>query len=211
MEADFWHKRWSEGRIGFHLAQANPLLTDYWPTLELAANTPVFVPLCGKSQDMIWLMQRGHRVQAVELSRAAIEEFDRENSLQGRWETIDGLDCYQTDTIQIWHADFFKLSQVHTGPIQAIFDRAALIALPEQMRQQYAQHLSSLTAANCSQLLISLEYEQSKRAGPPFAVLEDEIHSLYPAPQWTISLLGKKAIADKHPQSQDSIYLLRRG
>jgi len=208
MEAVFWHNRWSERRIGFHLPQANPLLIKHWPTLEIEPNTPVFVPLCGKSQDMIWLMQQGHPVQGVELSRTAIEEFDQENSLQGSWSVVDGINCYQAGTLQIWHSDFFALSQSHTGPVDAVFDRAALIALPAQMRKRYCQHLELLASSHCKQLLICLEYEQAKREGPPFAVLEDEVATLYS--RWHRTLLSKTNIEDKQPPSVDSVHLLRR-
>ena len=206
MEAVFWHKRWSEKRIGFHQSNVTPMLVAHWDRLALASETPVFVPLCGKSQDLIWLNQQGHPVQGVELSRAAIEAFNHENSLQGEWKTIDGFDVYTAGSIQIWHADLFALSSKQLGSAQAIFDRAALIALPKNMRARYSQHLSSLAADNCQQLLICLEYEQSKRQGPPFSVSENEVEALYSG--WQCTLLDKKPIEGKQPASHDSVHHL---
>ena len=206
MEADFWHQRWSDKRIGFHQDKATPLLVSHWDRLALDRKTPVFVPLCGKSQDMIWLNQQGHPVQGVELSRTAIEEFDIENALQGQWKTIDGFELYCAGSIQIWHADLFALSSKQLGTIQAIFDRAALIALPKDMRTQYSDHISSLAAPHCQQLLICLEYEQSKREGPPFSVSENDVKTLYS--DWQHTSLARKSIAGKQPASQDSAHHL---
>lgn len=206
MKADFWHRRWSDKRIGFHQDKATPLLVSHWDRLALDGRTSVFVPLCGKSQDLIWLNQQGHPVQGVELSRTAIEEFDIENSLQGRWKTIDGFELYCAGSIQIWHADFFALGSNQLGTIQAIFDRAALIALPEDMRAQYSQHINSLAATNCQQLLICLEYEQSKREGPPFSISKNDVEALYS--DWQCTSLERKSIAGKQPASHDSAYHL---
>lgn len=206
MEADFWHKRWSEKRIGFHQDKTTPLLVTHWPRLALDSKTPVFVPLCGKSQDLLWLNQLGHPVLGVELSRTAIEEFDQENSLQGQWTTSQGFDLYTAGSIQIWHADIFALGVDQLGRIQAIFDRAALIALPEEMRTQYCQHLNALAAPECQQLLICLEYDQHLRQGPPFSVSETQVKALYPG--WNHTPLEKNSIVGKQPASFDSAHHL---
>ena len=64
MDPSFWHDRWENQDIGFHQADIDALLPAYWPRLELASDAPVFVPLCGKSLDMVWLAQQGHRASA---------------------------------------------------------------------------------------------------------------------------------------------------
>ncbi len=206
MNADFWHKRWSEGRIGFHQSQANPMLVEHWPTINLGVHIPVFVPLCGKSLDLLWLEQLGHQVTGVELSRSAIEEFDRENRLSGHWSEVEGLALYSAGSLRIWQADFFSLSHKHVAPIQAVFDRAALIALPKEMRARYCKHLQALAADQCQQLLICLEYDQSKRDGPPFAVFSDDIDTLYP--QWSKITLASQSVGEKQPPSKDRAYHL---
>ncbi len=207
MEADFWHQRWKEGRIGFHQSQANPMLVEHWHKLKLSSETPVFVPLCGKSQDLIWLNNRGHPVIGVELNRAAIEAFDRENNMRGSWLEQQGLSLYHSGGIRIWQADFFDLGRQQLGEIAAIFDRAALIALPKSMRQRYCDHINSLSNKHCKQLLISLEYEHTKRTGPPFSIDHAEIESLYKG--WEMQLLEQKGIPDKPGNAKDCAYRLR--
>ena len=139
--------------------------------------------------------------------RTAIEEFDEENALSGRWTNVNGFELYQAESVRIWCADFFALGAAQIGPVHAIFDRAALIALPMQMRKQYSKHLHSLAAMGCQQLLICLEYDQSKRDGPPFAVLQDEVQSLYP--KWSHSLLASVPAENKSPESRDQAYRLQ--
>jgi thiopurine S-methyltransferase len=82
MEPDFWFERWQRGEIGWHGAEFNRHLLDYWPLLGLPAGTRTFVPLCGKSLDLLWLAGRGERVLGVELSQLAVESFFAEQGLQ---------------------------------------------------------------------------------------------------------------------------------
>jgi len=56
---------------------------------------------------------------------------------------------------------------------------AALIALPTALRTRYARHLHVLLPPAVSGLLVSLDYDQAERAGPPFAVTDQEIRALF--------------------------------
>ena len=62
MEHDFWHDRWESNRIGFHESAPNPLLTEHFPALSVPNSGRVFVPLCGKTLDIGWLLSQGQRV-----------------------------------------------------------------------------------------------------------------------------------------------------
>lgn len=157
---------------------------------------------------MLWLNQQGHPVQGVELSRQAIEAFDRENGLGGRWRRSAAFEIYEAGSIQIWVGDFFALDNEQIAPLRAIFDRAALIALPPETRRDYAAKLSALSAPGCRQLLISLEYAQSLREGPPFAVFEEEIDALYP--EWRLESLQRLEAGGKQPPAHDHAYGLYR-
>lgn len=64
MDANFWHEKWQRREIGFHQPQANPLLVAYFDKLNLAAGSRVLLPLCGKTRDIAWLLDRGFRVAA---------------------------------------------------------------------------------------------------------------------------------------------------
>lgn len=178
MEPEFWLQRWQENKIGFHLDEVNPLLVTYFPQLSIKPPARVFVPMCGKSVDMVWLRTQGYEVVAVEISLLAIETFFHEQQLQAQVDTIDGINRWRAQGIDIWCGDFFKLSATRLGEIDAIYDRAALIAMPENKRSDYAQHLLAITR-QAPQLLITLEYPQAQMTGPPFSVPTAEVRELY--------------------------------
>ncbi len=193
MEPGFWHERWQKGEIGFHLSEVNPRLRAFWPRLGVSPHATVFVPLCGKSLDMIWLREQGHRVVGVELSPIAVTQFFAE---QGATPTVtprDGFACHECDDIALWCGDFFALEPQSVwgeGTAErAIYDRAALVALPEAMRPRYAERLLTLArwgqenaaseASAVPMLLVTLEYPQAQRNGPPFSVPPSEVTQLF--------------------------------
>lgn len=182
MQADFWHRRWANNQINFHQAEINSHLQDYWPAIKSAeANSQIFVPLCGKSLDMLWLRAQGYRVLGVELSPIAVNDFFQENDLPPIISQQNEFACWTHDGISLLLGDFFALTPQHLQSCSAIYDRASLIALPPQMRSQYAEQLQRIAPPQAQILLITLEYEQSTMQGPPFAVLESEVQALYQA------------------------------
>ena len=177
MEADFWHSRWQEGRIGFHQPDVNSFLKEHWPTLPKQSR--VFVPLCGKSLDMLWLASQGHRVIGVELSEIAAQEFFAEQSVQPNVEQCGNFVSYSANNVTILCGDFFDLSTADLDGIAAVFDRAALIALPKKIRQRYAEYLRKLLPDGCQLLLVGMEYDEAALSGPPFNVPWAEISTLF--------------------------------
>ena len=178
MEARFWHEKWEQGDIGFHKTQANPLLVKHVNQLMLTKGSRIFLPLCGMTRDISWLLAKGFRVVGVELSTFAINELFKELKLEPKIATLGNFLHYNAKDIDIFVGDIFDLSAEYLGFVNAIYDRAALVALPEETRQTYASHLINLTDA-ASQLLISYEYDQSLMDGPPFSVAKTAIEQLY--------------------------------
>lgn len=178
MDVNFWHQRWQNSEIGFHRDDANPMLRRFWPQLNLSSGSRVLVPLCGKSLDLLWLRSAGHRVVGVELSELAVSQFFEEAGLTPEVSECGELRLWQADGIELYCGDFFELSGAHLGQVGAIYDRAALIALPGAMRQRYVEHLHSLAEA-ARGLLITLEYDQRLADGPPFSVTGEEVAQLY--------------------------------
>ncbi|KPA90587.1 MULTISPECIES: thiopurine S-methyltransferase [Pseudomonas] len=193
MQPEFWHKRWELGQIGFHLDQVNPYLQRYWPDLPLEPGGRVLVPLCGKSLDLAWLAAQGLRVLGVELSRKAVEDFFLERQLQPRVREQGGFRIYEAGSLQLWCGDFFALSAEDVADCAALYDRAAMIALPAEMRQRYASHLTRILPGGCQGLLITLDYDQSLLNGPPFAVLDGEVRSLL-EPAWEVQVEEQKDV-----------------
>lgn len=180
MDISFWHQRWERGEIGFHESQVNPALVEHLGILNLAKKARLFLPLCGKTLDIAWLLKQGYRIVGVELSSLAINELYSALDLVPEISSTGKLVRYSATNIDVWVGDIFDLSSSMLGAVDAIYDRAALVALPEQMRQRYAAHLIALTHG-ASQLLVTYEYDQRLYDGPPFSVDEKEIRQLYGA------------------------------
>ena len=193
MQPEFWHDRWHANRIGFHGDRPLPLLARHWPALRLEAGSRVFVPLCGKSLDMVWLAGQGHRVLGIELSALAIEQFFAERGLEpsvapgpagvhyaaGPWELVEG--------------DAFAIPAGVLADCAGVYDRAALVALPDDMRATYVATAWRRLPATCRGLLVTLEYPQAEKAGPPFSVAEAEVRERFDR-DWSVELLERRDI-----------------
>jgi thiopurine S-methyltransferase len=179
MKNDFWLERWKREEIGFHQNEVNPYLSEFWPELALARKSMVFVPLCGKSRDMRWLHEQGHQVLGVELSAIAVQAFFKENHYIQQHINDGKFDRYEADGICILCGDFFDLSKDELAKVNAVYDRASLIALPPDMRTSYVRHLADILPPATRILLVTVEYPQQEMQGPPFSVSSDEIESLY--------------------------------
>lgn len=209
MQADFWHERWRDNKIGFHETQANQLLTNNFAQLPLNAGGRIFLPLCGKTLDIGWLLANGYKVAGAELSQLAIEQLFDQLNLTPTIVTHGELKQYSADNIDMFVGDIFNISTDLLGKIDAIYDRAALVALPEQMRPKYAQHLMQI-CQNAPQLLICFEYDQSLMNGPPFSVSKKEVHQHY-ANHYNIKLLQAAPASKSFPGKQsaaENIWLL---
>jgi thiopurine S-methyltransferase len=187
MQADFWHQRWAKGEIGFHESDINPLLIAHFAKLGLEPGQRVFVPLCGKTHDISWLLAQGYNVVGAELSETAIKALFDSLNIQANVSSVKEFLIYQAPNIDIFVGDIFNLSADSLGQVDAIYDRAALVALPLSMRRQYAQHLLAITDS-AQQLLICFDYDQGAMDGPPFSVTELEVQQHYAA-SYQLSLL----------------------
>lgn len=179
MQPEFWHQRWQRGETGWHLAGINLHLQEHWPRLGVGAGERVLVPLCGKSLDLLWLAGEGHQVLGVELSPIAVEGLFRDNGLTPEVVDEPPFRRYRLDEIEVLCGDFFDLDRAHLGEVAAVYDRASLIALPPELRPPYVTHLRGLIRPATRCLLVTLDYDQTQMAGPPFAVAEAEVRSLF--------------------------------
>ena len=199
MQPEFWYKKWDSNQIGFHQAEANPYLQRYWTELAIAPSARVLVPLCGKSLDLLWLAGQGHQVIGVELAEKAVEEFFSEHQLQPQISEKGPFKVYRSDAIELWCGDFFALTAGDVVGCTALYDRAALIALPDVMRQRYAAHLQHLLAPEVKGLVITLDYDQTQIPGPPFAVTDDEVQRLL-GEGWQVDELEQQDVLAESPK-----------
>lgn len=180
MHPDFWHDRWNRQQIGFHEPAPNPLLIEHFDALQLPRGARVFVPLCGKTLDIDWLLERGHQVAGTELSPVAITAlFERLGSAPAV-DPAGELQRWHAGALQVFVGDHFGLRRPDLGQVDAVYDRAALIAMPPEMRPEYGRQMLRL-AGHAPQLLVTLEYPQAELSGPPFSVPAEELPTLYPS------------------------------
>lgn len=200
MDPSFWHARWQANEIGFHQQEINPHLQRFWPQLGVTGGT-VFVPLCGKSRDMLWLASQGHRVLGVEISPIAAAAFFGENGLDVEPMQEARFVRRQIAELTLLEGDLFDLAPAHLDGVTAVYDRASLIALPPPMRERYAAHMAALLPGGTPVLLVTLDYPQPEMDGPPFAVSASEVAALFGA-CFDIDSLGGQDILAENPRFQ---------
>ncbi len=193
MDASFWHKKWEKNEITFHQNEANPLLVEYFSMLSLAEGSRIFIPLCGKTRDIAWLLASGYRVAGAELSKIAIVQLFAELGIEPQISSIGKLEHYSAENIDIFVGDIFDLSGSMLGQVDAVYDRAALVALPLEMRKQYTAHIMQMTD-KAQQLLICLEYDQSMMEGPPFSINREEVNQHY-SDNYQLTLIASENVA----------------
>lgn len=202
MNQEYWHQKWQTKEIGFNQSQPNKLLQRYFASLKLKPQSRVFVPLCGKSVDMLWLASQGYQVIGVELSPIACNAFFTENQIPVKITKLNDFTLYHGGEISIFAGDFFKLTQSLLKEIDAVYDRAALIALPLSTRKDYAKHLLELMIPSSVMLLITTAYNQNDMQGPPFSVDENEVISLYGTHFTIHQLYSKQFEIPEHLQAK---------
>ena len=193
MDPNFWHQRWKNNETAWHEGKANPLLVTYFSRLGLEKGRRVFVPLCGKTLDISWLLSKGYRVAGVELSQTAIEQLFMELGLQPDISTVGPIAQWSARYLDIFVGDIFALTKKMLDPVDAVYDRAAFVALPESMRDRYTAHLTEITGT-APQLLICYEYDQRVMEGPPFSVRNEEVARQY-AHLYQVTLLSSTDVA----------------
>lgn len=199
MDPQFWLQRWQQGQTGWHRDGVMPLLEQHWHSLALAPGSRVLVPLCGKSLDMLWLSGQGFRVLGVDLSPLAIQQFFAEHQLDAQvHEAADGTH-HVAGAIEIIRGDIFGLDAATLASCSSVYDRAAVIAMPQAMRERYAQHVYARLPTGARALMITLEYPQAEMDGPPFSVDQAEVQRLLAA-TWDITQLERRDILHSQPR-----------
>jgi len=187
LNSDFWHDKWKNNKLGWHLDDVNPILVNHINKLSLSKGNRILVPLCGKTLDIAWLLSQGFNAIGAELSFKAIDELFINLNIKPKISKIKNLTLYSTDNLEIFVGDIFDIDTELLKDIDAVYDRAALVALPKDMRPKYTKHILNITKAK-PQLVVNLEYDQNLMGGPPFCVLNDEV-KLHYANSYTLELL----------------------
>lgn len=216
MNTDYWIRRWQDSQTGWHRDTVMPLLLKHWPELSVPSGTTVLVPFCGKTLDMLWLATQGLHVLGVEISAVAVDQFFSEHDLQPEKQYADDGIHYRADNIEIIQGDLFGLDSGTLASCGAVYDRAAIIALPPELRERYAHDIYAKLPKGCRGLMITLDYPQAEMDGPPFSVDEPEVRRLLD--DWHVELTEHRDILSEQPTFREAgltslhntVYPLRR-
>ncbi|XP_069764388.1 probable thiopurine S-methyltransferase [Narcine bancroftii] len=214
-----WITCWEKKHIGFHKNEIHRLLKKHLNTiLNGRKQITIFVPLCGKSWDIKWFRDQGHKVVGVEVCKIAIEEFFTEQNLYYTKEAvpeIPGAEVFKSADghISLYNCDVFDFSSLIAGKFDGIWDSNSLIAINPPDRCRYVKLMTSLMAEGCCYLLDSYTFNENLITGPPFSVPKDTIEGLYAQScniQWmeSIEALGELQISWGLDSFIEEIYLI---
>ncbi|XP_065180789.1 thiopurine S-methyltransferase-like [Sycon ciliatum] len=202
-----WNARWHDAeRTTWHCAAVNEHLIKYYDRLLEGANAHrkqlnVFVPLCGKTVDMMWLKERGHHILGVELVRKALDDFVSENKLpstvssvkNGDGEELTLIKAGEKSSISLFPSDLFNVDCVALGQVDAVWDRGSYVALEAEFRPRYADYMASVVKPGGRLLMETYDYVQAEHPGPPFSTPNDEIVAAFGS-NFTVEFLMKEDI-----------------
>ena len=193
-----WHRHWESDKPGFHEGQVNAYLQQYLSLFKLQPGDTLFMPLCGKAVDMLWLSQQGYKVIGVELSKVAVESFFAESGLSYAIEQQGPFTVYQSDDIRLYQGDFMDLQAQQLSDCKLVYDRASIVAIEPFNRPSYQAKIQALLAPNTPILMVLLDYEQSQMQGPPFSVSVAEVKELY-GEHYQVELLQSEQLIEIQP------------
>ena len=178
MELSYWESRWRKDKIGFHMPDGFPGLRKQWAGLELPENPRVLVPLCGKTEDMIYMEAKGAEVVGVEISEKAILDFFSDHRRQYEISNYAEFKIYSSQHIKLWQGDFLKYPE-QKSEFNLIYDKAALVALPPGKRPSYADKLANLAGPKYKILLHHFIYPSRRCQGRHLVSAGKEIDSYF--------------------------------
>ena len=211
-----WLQRWQDQNIGWHHVEFNPHLLNHWHSLLMPQGSLVLAPLCGKSRDMVWLAEQGYRIRGVELSPLAVQTFFEEHDLSPAVTREGAFQRWRAGPYDLLCGDIFDLPELDCSDIDAVYDRASLVALNPEQRSRYAKMLNGLLDQRSKMLLVAMDYPQEEMSGPPYSVQEKEVRQLFES-RFKVQLLhtldilkdteryGEKGVS----RMQELVYLLK--
>ena len=217
MEISYWQSRWEKDNTGWHMNRVYPPLPEIWSHLSLEEGCRVLVPLCGKSLDMKWLADRGCRVTGVEVSQKALQEYMNLYRQSFSEHSSHGFTIYRSNNIELWEGDFLKFPPGEIPTPHLIYDKAALVALPPEMREEYGKKVRDIASGRSVLLVQTFEYPQQEMNGPPFSVDKQEIKRLF-GDEFTLELLHEESRLEEmekfrrrglHSYFLEKVYLLK--
>ena len=210
VDNDLWLSMWKNSQTDFHQVLVNPQLQEHWYELDIPAKGRVLVPLCGKSNDLIWLAAKGFQVIGIELSAIAVKAFFVENNLKPKKTRVGNFTVWRHGRISIYCGDIFLLKGSNLGLVDAVYDRAALTALPEEIRALYVAKLMSFMPLLKPMLLLTTEDPDPQRSQDSPAMIDQEVADLY-SPYFDIDVrYGDQYAGELEKETVNKVYQMTR-
>ncbi|XP_052776657.1 probable thiopurine S-methyltransferase [Mya arenaria] len=181
MSVNDWDYRWSLGQTKFHMPKVHPMLQKHMDRLTQGNNkASVFVPLCGKTLDMKWLLDEGYEVIGNGFADSACRRFFEEHNIPYTSTPLTGTEgvLYEAKDgtpIKLYRCDCFHLSSNLCGRFDCIWDRAGFVALPVKDRIRYARVMVELLKKDGRYLLDCFLVDNSVFGGPPFNCDQNDV------------------------------------
>ncbi|CAL8110762.1 unnamed protein product [Orchesella dallaii] len=211
---EYWENRYKKRNFEWHIEEVHPQLLKYLSkltqleteeTVEGSKAKKFFVPLCGKTKDIPFLLKLGFEVFAVEAIDSVVQELINENNLELTFDEKRSIYHDKDEQLKIYCGDLFKCPIEEYGPFDCIWDRASFIALDYSFRPSYIDMMkrsvgygSENGVHNFRYLLQSVTYDKSNFAGPPRCVDAADIKEFFGL--WAdVTVLESNWVSLDHP------------
>jgi thiopurine S-methyltransferase len=154
---DFWCKRFGEGITPWDAGKVPAAFADF--VARQPAPLDTLIPGCGSAWEALHLAEQGWPATALDFSPVAIE-------------TARGV--LGQAKIDLLCADFFTFSPAR--PIDLIYERAFLCALPRKLWTDWGRRVADLLPAGGQLAGFFFLCDQAK--GPPFGILPEQLSDL---------------------------------
>lgn len=205
-----WQELWVTGETPWHQLQVEDALKTHFAGWAPAR---ILVPLCGKTLDLKWLAEQRHEVVGADLSEVALERFLTEHGLVAMKRREGDFNVYRADNITLYQGDFFGLTPAQVGRFDAVYDRAALVALPPPLRPAYVAKVKELLKTQVSRpfqiLQLTFERNPPDGQGPPFAICESDLSEVYGA-DFVIEKMETRKLREPPGANVRVIYRMQR-
>ena len=172
MPLDFWSQVWQEGTIRFHQKDYNSQMISFFKDMDLKGKS-VFIPLAGKTKDILFFLEKRSFVTAIEFVESAIIDFFKENNIH--YTKKDST--YFAPNLTFHCMDYFKFEV--SAPFDVLYDRASQVVFNSELRPAYYDHMKTLISPQTIVLLAAIDHSGPSDYGPPYKISPAEVTEAY--------------------------------
>jgi len=189
----YWENRWATGQSQWHKNEVNPLFLKWFDECKgrrargtMETDMRFLFPLCGKSRDLIWVYRKGYYVTGIEAVASVVDALYTEANIpytKYYEKEIDGW-IYESSgdnaKLKVFCCDVFKMSmRLLRYPVDRVYDIKSYVAIEREDREKYIRIILSMVTSKFRYLLIAVQYDPTRFAGPPRHVDRAELTNLF--------------------------------